>query len=145
MNKKLKSIIREETRTEKQIEALQEHLKEVRIRRKQIEDDAILRSIRGMKLDRGSLLELLDGIQAGSIDMMALITDEAEDEETGEDKDPEDESDSNDDSEETESDPNDDEDADYRDLSDALNEAFEKASQYGAAEADEEGSDDYEE
>lgn len=141
MNKKLKSIIREETRTEKQIEALQEHLKEVRIRRKQIEDDAILRSIRGMKLDRGSLLELLDGIQAGSIDMMALIADEAEDEEADEDAEVNDEEDED----EADSEAADDQDSDYNNLSDALNAAYEKASQYGAAGTDEEGSDDYEE
>lgn len=141
MNKKLKSIIREETRTEKQIEALQEHLKEVRIRRKQIEDDAILRSIRGMKLDRGSLLELLDGIQAGNIDMMALITDEAEDEEADEDAEVNDEEDED----EADSEAADDQDSDYNNLSDALNAAYEKASQHGAAGTDEEGSDDYEE
>lgn len=124
MNKKLKSIIREETRTEKQIEDLQEHLKEVRIRRKQIEDDAILRSIRSLKLDRGSLFDLLNGIQEGNIDMMALIADEDEYDEPDE-----------------ETDSNDEDDTDHSDLADALNKAY----QYGAASADEEGSDDYEE
>lgn len=79
MNKKLKRILEEEERTERKIEELQEHLKEVRIARKVEEDNAIIRSVRSMKLDRRSLLELLNGIQSGDAN---IVVDVSEDDDT---------------------------------------------------------------
>ena len=70
MNKRLRKYLDEEARTEKKIAELQEHLKDVRAARKQEENDAIVRSIRSMKLEKHELLELLDGIQSGEVDML---------------------------------------------------------------------------
>ena len=81
MNKRLRKYLDEEARTEKKIAELQEHLRDVRAARKQEENDAIVRSIRSMKLEKHELLELLDGIQSGEVDM--LRTEDFLDEEDG--------------------------------------------------------------
>lgn len=51
MNRKLKRYLEEEEKTVAKIAELQEHLKTLRIAKKQEEDTEIIRSIRGMKLD----------------------------------------------------------------------------------------------
>lgn len=70
MNKRLKKVLEEEARTEKKIAELQAHLRDLRAARKQEEDAAILRSIRSMKLEKNELLELLNGIQSGEVNML---------------------------------------------------------------------------
>lgn len=76
MSKRLKKLIEDEERTIAKLEELQLHLKEVRIARKQEEDQEIVRSIRTMKLGARDLLELLSGIQSGSVSIETLpVTD----------------------------------------------------------------------
>lgn len=72
MSRRLKRLIEEEERTTAKIEELQEHLKEIRIARKQEEDQEIVRSIRTMKLGARELLSLLNGIQDGSVSIETL-------------------------------------------------------------------------
>ena len=59
LSKRLKRLIEDEERTMAKLEELQTHLKEVRIARKQEEDQEIVRSIRTMKLGARDLMELL--------------------------------------------------------------------------------------
>ena len=73
MNRKLKRYLDEEERTVAKIAELQEHLKEVRMAKKQEEDTEIIRSIRGMKLDGRTLFSVLNGIQDGGVDLQALL------------------------------------------------------------------------
>lgn len=80
LSKRLKRLIEDEERTMAKLEELQTHLKEVRIARKQEEDQEIVRSIRTMKLGARDLMELLSGIQSGSISIETLpVEDEKED------------------------------------------------------------------
>lgn len=72
LSKRLKRLIEDEERTMAKLEELQTHLKEVRIARKQEEDQEIVRSIRTMKLGARDLMELLSGIQSGSISIETL-------------------------------------------------------------------------
>ena len=95
MNRKLKRYLDEEERTVAKIAELQEHLKEVRMAKKQEEDTEIIRSIRGMKLDGRTLFSVLNGIQDGGVDLQALLQEagnrslaeeaEPEEDETGSD------------------------------------------------------------
>ena len=78
MSKRLKRLIEDEERTIAKIEELQEHLKEIRIARKQEEDLEIVRSIRSMKLGARELFSLLSGIQDGSVSIEALPAVEGE-------------------------------------------------------------------
>ena len=75
MNKRLRKYLDEEARTEKKIAELQEHLKDVRAARKQEENDAIVRSIRSMKLEKDMLRteDFLDE-EEGSIDAPGDMT-----------------------------------------------------------------------
>ncbi len=72
MNRRLKRLIEEEERTASKIEKLQEHLKELRLARKQEEDIEIVRSIRTMKLGARDLFSLLSGIHDGRISIESL-------------------------------------------------------------------------
>lgn len=67
MNVKLKRVIEEIEKTEKKISEWQEQLKQLRQQRKQLEDQEIIKSIRSMQLGGADMLELLDGIQSGSV------------------------------------------------------------------------------
>ncbi|MCI6767109.1 MAG: DUF4315 family protein [Lachnospiraceae bacterium] len=78
MSKRLKRLIEEEERTIAKIEELQEHLKEIRIARKQEEDQEIVRSIRTMKLGARELFSLLSGIQEGSVAIETFPVEEEE-------------------------------------------------------------------
>ena len=82
VSRRLKRLIEEEERTTAKIEELQEHLKEIKIARKQEEDQEIVRSIRTMKLGARELFSLLSGIQDGSVSIETLPV--VEDEETDE-------------------------------------------------------------
>ena len=67
MNARLKRILEEIKKTEKRIAEWQEHLKDLNVRRKQLEDAEIVKSVRSMKLDSRQLLEVLDNIQNGAV------------------------------------------------------------------------------
>ena len=70
MNARLKRLLEEIRKTEKRIAEWQEHLKELNVRRKQMEDAEIIKSVRSMKLDSRQLLEVLDRIQNGAVSFM---------------------------------------------------------------------------
>ena len=86
MNKKLKRLIEDEESTMAKIEELQAHLKEVRMARKQEEDQEIVRSVRARKLGARALLELLEGIQEGRIVIEPAADPEADEPATDEDQ-----------------------------------------------------------
>ncbi len=69
MNTKLNRILDEIKRTEEKIAAWQEHLEELNIRKKQLEDAEIIKSIRSMKLDSREMLLFLENIQNGTVDI----------------------------------------------------------------------------
>ncbi len=67
MNTKLSRILDEIKRTEEKIAAWQEHLEELNIRKKQLEDAQIIKSIRSMKLEGREMLLFLENIQNGTV------------------------------------------------------------------------------
>lgn len=64
---KLSRLLDEIQKTEKKIEELQEHLKVLNMRRKQMEDAEIIKSIRSMRLGSREMLALLNSIQDGTV------------------------------------------------------------------------------
>lgn len=72
MNMRLKRILAEIQKTEQRIAEWQEHLKDLNVRKKQIEDAEIIKSIRSMKLDSRQLLEVLESIQSGTVSLLDL-------------------------------------------------------------------------
>ena len=78
MNRKLHRVLDEIQKTEKKIDEWQEHLKELKLLAEQLENEEIIKTIRSMKLDSHQMLELLEGIQDGtvSIPIMAEGTEE---------------------------------------------------------------------
>ena len=58
--------IKTKQKTEERITEWQEHLRELNIRKKQLEDAEIIKSIRSMKLNSRELLVVLDKIQNGT-------------------------------------------------------------------------------
>lgn len=69
MNAKLNRVLDEIKRTEEKIAAWQGHLGELNIRKKQLEDAEIIKSIRSMKLDSREMLLFLENIQNGTVDV----------------------------------------------------------------------------
>lgn len=67
MNTKLNRILDEIKRTEEKIAAWKEHLEELNVRKKQLEDAEIIKSIRSMKLDSREMLLFLESIQNGTV------------------------------------------------------------------------------
>ena len=67
MNTKLNRILDEIRRTEEKIAARREHLEELNVRKKQLEDAEIIKSIRSMKLDSREMLLFLENIQNGTV------------------------------------------------------------------------------
>lgn len=67
MNTRLKRILGEIQKTEQKIAEWQEHLRELHMRKKQVEDAEIIKSVRSMKLDSRQLLEVLESIQNGKV------------------------------------------------------------------------------
>lgn len=78
MNMKLKRILDDIQKTEEKIREWQEHLEQLNIQKKQMEDIEIVKSIRSMKLDSRELLLLLDGIQKGSVQLEGITPSAAE-------------------------------------------------------------------
>lgn len=67
MNTKLSRILDEIKRTEEKIAAWKEHLEELNIQKKQLEDAEIIKSIRSMKLESREMLLFLENIQNGTV------------------------------------------------------------------------------
>ena len=67
MNRKLHRVLEEIRKTEKKIAEWQEHLKELKLLAEQLENQEIVKTIRSMKLDSHRMLELLEGIQEGTV------------------------------------------------------------------------------
>ena len=67
MNRKLHRVLDEIQKTEKKIDEWQEHLKELKLLAEQLENEEIIKTIRSMKLDSHQMLELLEGIQDGTV------------------------------------------------------------------------------
>ena len=63
MNMRLKKVLDDIQKTENKILELQEHVRQLRIQKKQMEDAEIIKAIRSMKMT------FLDGIQNGTVTM----------------------------------------------------------------------------
>jgi predicted RNase H-like nuclease (RuvC/YqgF family) len=59
--------VEEINKTEQKIAQWQEYLKQLRQQRKQLEDQEIIKTIRSMQLSGTEMLDMLDGIQNGSV------------------------------------------------------------------------------
>ena len=81
MNKKIKKYMEEIHKTEQKIADLQQYLKGLHAALKQEEDNEMIKSIRGMKLDSHALHDLLNGIQEGTVKFQ--VSQESEEEGTG--------------------------------------------------------------
>ena len=62
MNAKLNRVLDEIKRTEDKIAAWKEHLEELNIRKNQLEDAEIIKSIRSMKLDSREMIAFLEHV-----------------------------------------------------------------------------------
>lgn len=69
MNMRLKKVLDDIQKTENKILELQEHVRQLRIQKKQMEDAEIIKAIRSMKMDGRKMLTFLDGIQNGTVTM----------------------------------------------------------------------------
>lgn len=69
MNAKLNRVLDEIKRTEDKIAAWQEHLEELNIRKNQLEDAEIIKSIRSMKLGSREMIAFLEHIRSGAVDV----------------------------------------------------------------------------
>ena len=77
MNRKLHRVLEEIQRTEKKIAEWQEHLKELKLLAEQLENQEIVKTIRSMKLNSHRMLELLEGIQSGTVSIPLPAREEA--------------------------------------------------------------------
>ena len=84
MNVRLKRLLDEIEKTEERIAQWQEHLRNLNLRKKQIEDAEIIKTIRSMKLDSRRLSEVLEEIQKGKISLSCLELDDENTEESKE-------------------------------------------------------------
>lgn len=69
MNTKLNKVLDEIKRTEDKIATWQEHLEELNIRKNQLEDAEIIKSIRSMKLDSREMIAFLEHIRRGAVNV----------------------------------------------------------------------------
>ena len=67
MNKKIRRYLEEIEKTEKKIADLQQYLKGIKSALKEEENNAMIRAIRGMKLEGEELLQFLDGLKGGNV------------------------------------------------------------------------------
>ena len=84
MNRKLHRVLDEIRKTENKIAEWQEHLKELNLLAEQLENEEIIKTIRSMKLDSRRMLELLEGIQEGTVSIPWPETEETLSEEGAE-------------------------------------------------------------
>lgn len=75
MNAKLNRVLDEIARTEEKIAVWREHLEELNIRKKQLEDAEIIKSVRAMKLGSREMLAFLEKIQSGTLSVRSELTD----------------------------------------------------------------------
>ena len=86
MNRKLHRVLDEIQKTEKKIAEWQEHLKELKLLAEQLENQEIVKTIRSMKLDSRRMLELLEGLQEGSVCLPLIDQEETPVQNSGLDK-----------------------------------------------------------
>lgn len=67
MNKKLNRVLDEIAKVENKIAVWQEHLEELYIKKNQLEDAEIIKSVRAMKLGSREMLAFLEEIQSGLV------------------------------------------------------------------------------
>ena len=90
MNTILSRVFVEIAKTEEKIAVWQEHLEELNIRKKQLEDAEIIKTVRSMKLGSREMLAFLESIQNGTVPVpLAQTGVEAEQAETGNNSRPE--------------------------------------------------------
>lgn len=70
MNKKLNRVLDDIQKTEEKIAIWQEHLRELNVLREQLEEKEIVKSFRSLKLEGRQMLEILEGIQDGTIPLV---------------------------------------------------------------------------
>lgn len=81
MNKRIRKCLREEDLIDKKIAELLAQKADLEVARGQEEEKEIVKIIRGMKLDKHELADLLDGLQSGEITL--LKSDDLPDEDDG--------------------------------------------------------------
>lgn len=67
MNKKLNKVLDEIAKVENKIAVWQEHLEELYIKKNQLEDAEIIKSVRAMKLGSLEMLAFLEDLQSGTV------------------------------------------------------------------------------
>lgn len=70
MNKKLNRVLDDIQKTEEKIAVWQEHLQGLNALREQLEEKEIVKSFRSLKLEGRQMLEILEGIQNGTIPLV---------------------------------------------------------------------------
>lgn len=78
MNKRIKKYMEEIEQTESKIADLQAYLKGIRNALKEEEDKEMIKSIRGMNLDRKDLHVLLNGLRDGNVTFQVNLKNEKE-------------------------------------------------------------------
>lgn len=79
MSRRLQRYLDEIERTEQKIEELQQHLKELRIGQKQEEELEMVRVLRSLKLESRELMQVLNGLQNGTMSIKDLDPEEKTD------------------------------------------------------------------
>ena len=70
MNKRIRKCLREEDQIDKKIAELLSQKADLEVARGQEEEKEIVRIIRGMKLEKHDLADLLDGLKSGEISLL---------------------------------------------------------------------------
>ena len=70
MNKRIRKCLREEDQIDKKIAELLSQKADLEVARGQEEEKEMIRIIRGMKLDKHDLADLLDGLKSGEISLL---------------------------------------------------------------------------
>ena len=70
MNKRIRKCLREEDRIDKRIAELLSQKADLEVARGQEEEKEIIKAIRGMKLEKHELADLLEGLQSGEISLL---------------------------------------------------------------------------
>lgn len=72
MSKKLNRVLEDIQKTEEKIAVWQEHLRNLNILKKQLEEQEILRCFHSLKLEGRQMLEILEGLQNGTIPLASM-------------------------------------------------------------------------
>jgi len=70
MNKRIRKCLREEDQIDKKIAELLSQKADLEVARGQEEEKEMIRIIRGMKLEKHDLADLLDGLKSGEISLL---------------------------------------------------------------------------